>query len=188
MKTVVISSGKHRDFILSVLPHAELATSLEGIGPTPDCLIGFNTGVIVPERLLTVIDLAFNFHGAPPAYPGRDPHHWASYDGAEEYGATAHWMWPDVDAGPIFGTMLFGMAPADPQEYRRRGEEAAALLFRALAPKITIEGAPCLSIEWSGNKRKRADLIAMCDFTGLDSLEVARRKRAFAGFEKHFRG
>lgn len=187
MTTVVLTSEKHRELVASVLPGARLAMSVEEIRPLPDCLIGFNTGVIVPANLLMAIDLAFNFHGAPPEYPGRDPHHWAVYDGAEEYGATAHWMWPSVDAGPIIGTIRFGVAPSnDPQVYRRLGEDAAAMLFRSLAARISDHGAPSLPVAWGRNKRSRRGLISMLDFRELDAQEIARRKRAFAGFEAHF--
>src|SRR3546814_4661593 len=44
--------------------------------------------------------------------------------------------------------------------------------------------SPLPGVEWTGPTRKRADLIAMCDFRELDETERKRREFAFQGFEK----
>lgn len=152
-----------------------------------DCLIGFGSGLIVPELTLLATEMSFNFHGASPDYPGRDPHHWAAYDCASTYGATAHWMWPKVDEGPICATLLFGMsAGSGPKDYHEAGEAAARALFAARVPHMVKHGSADNSMKWTGKKRSRADLIKMCDMRGLNAAEIERRRKAFSGFEAHF--
>ena len=47
-----------------------------------DLLLSFGTNIIVPDWILKKRNLtALNVHSAPPEYPGRDPHHFAVYDG-----------------------------------------------------------------------------------------------------------
>ena len=76
-------------------------------------LIAFVTPEIVPASILAQLGYgAFNFHPGPPAYPGWAPSHFALYDQATEFGATAHIMVEQVDAGPILEVSLFPI-PAD---------------------------------------------------------------------------
>jgi hypothetical protein len=65
-------------------------------------LVAFTTGVVVPEAVLERLGHgAYNFHPGPPDYPGWAPAHFAMYDGAKTFGATAHVMVRRVDSGPI---------------------------------------------------------------------------------------
>jgi methionyl-tRNA formyltransferase len=67
-----------------------------------DMLLSHSTSVIVPGKLLEPFgERALNIHAASPDYPGRDPHHFAVYDGVRRYGATLHRMARKVDAGAI---------------------------------------------------------------------------------------
>lgn len=183
-RVVVLSKEQHFGFLHSVLPNAELTEALpSGAGMR---LIAFGTGVIVPPDVLMRWDLAVNFHSASPEYPGRDPHHWAAYDDAIVFGATVHAMWPQVDAGPICGTLLAGVTPpCPPSFYRRIGEDAARALFTAWCAMPTGYSFES-GLIWTGKKRSRRDLIEMCDMRGLDDNERERRQRAFQGFEQHF--
>src|ERR1700726_5331831 len=71
-------------------------------------LIAFVTAEIVPPSVLARLGYgAFNFHPGPPSYPGWAPAHFAVYEGATEFGATAHVMIEQVDAGPIIEVALF---------------------------------------------------------------------------------
>jgi len=46
-------------------------------------LVSFSTGVVVPAELIAAFPAgAYNVHAASPDYPGRDPHHFAVYEGA----------------------------------------------------------------------------------------------------------
>src|ERR1700742_508355 len=65
-------------------------------------LVGFATPVIVPPHVLDALGFgAYNFHPGPPQYPGWAPAHFALYERATEFGATAHMMAARVDSGPI---------------------------------------------------------------------------------------
>lgn len=182
-RTVVITKRQRFEFVRSLLPHAELTEELpRGTGWQ---LIAFGTGVIVPADLLRLWDGTVNFHAASPAYPGRDPHHWAAYDGATSFGATAHAIWPSVDAGPICGVVLLGVTPPQsPEHYRQIGEAALQALFTAWCSFPNGLSFGC-GLSWSGKRRARADLLGMCDLRSLGSDEAERRRRAFAGFESH---
>lgn len=71
-------------------------------------LVAFTTGVVVPPCVIGELGYgAYNFHPGSPHYPGLAPAQFAVYDGASEFGATAHIMIEPVDAGPIVGTELF---------------------------------------------------------------------------------
>lgn len=182
--TTILSKQRHFDFLRSLFPGAELTEEL----PTKHGLqlICFGTGVIVPSKTLDLFDGMVNFHAAPPNYPGRDPHHWAAYDKARMYGATAHFMWPSVDAGPICGVILQGVEPLGPSEYLKTGENAAKALLVAWRDGGMSFDANAAPLQWSGTKRSRSDLLAMCDMRGCSAVEIERRTRAFAGFEREF--
>src|SRR6201999_3118070 len=71
-------------------------------------LIAFSSPVIVPPLVLAALGYgAYNFHPGPPEYPGWAPAHFALYDGATEFGATAHAMAERVDSGPIVDVVSF---------------------------------------------------------------------------------
>ena len=184
MRVLVISKKRHFDFIRSQLLDAEITEDIpSGSGQQ---LICFGSGKIIPKETLDSWDVAINFHAASPAYPGRDPHHWAVYDGARNYGATVHAMWSEVDAGPIYGQLgAVTKGTLTPDEYKEIGETAMYSLFSSWCSSpsdFSLE----TGIEWSGKKRARRHLLEMCDMRGLENEEKLRRKRAFIGFEDHF--
>src|SRR6185295_19884723 len=64
-------------------------------------LVSFTSGVIVSGGMLRQLGHgAYNFHPGPPQYPGWAPAHFALYDNARTFGATAHAMVARVDSGP----------------------------------------------------------------------------------------
>ena len=76
-------------------------------------LIAFSSPVIVPPDVLSALGFgAYNFHPGPPEYPGWAPAHFALYEGAAEFGATAHAMAERVDSGPIVAVSRFPI-PSD---------------------------------------------------------------------------
>jgi len=187
MKSVVVlTKPKHFDFVQSVLTDAKLVEQISDV-QSGTCLIAFMTGGIVPIATLARFHRSYNFHAASPYYPGRDPHHWACYDGAATYGATAHHMDAKVDEGIIVGTLIQGV-PKDstPQDYLQIGEISARALFTALAPTMVSDGLPATGIHWSGKKHSRSDLLKMCNMRGLSEFSREQRQIAFAGFEQHF--
>ncbi len=152
--------------------------------PNNCVLLAFGSGVIVPGDVLARYARAYNFHGSSPEYPGRDPHHWAVYDGVTMYGVTCHRMTAKVDEGSIVAVDLFEANALSPQELRRESEKWLLTMFARLAQRLANADLADCGAKWSGTKRSRADLHAMLDCRGLPTLEVERRRRAFEGF--HF--
>ena len=72
-----------------------------------------------------------------------------------------------------------------PNFYFELGEMALRCLFEFWVRNPTIL-LSSNSIEWTGVKKYRADLIKMCDFRGLADDEKVLRCLAFSGFEEHF--
>ena len=115
-------------------------------------LIAFVTSVIVPENILTQLGYgAFNFHPGPPSYPGWAPAHFALYNRATEFGATAHAMIEQVDAGPIVGVALFPI-PAEITVFGLEGLAYAHLaqLFWRMARSLATDASapPALPHKW----------------------------------------
>lgn len=184
----ILSKKKHTALLEDALPGHRFADAAEDLAGG-DVLIAYLTGVIVPAGTLRRYRRAYNFHGGTPQYPGRDPHHWAAYDRAARFGATAHVMEAEIDAGAIVGVIQLGCDSIDPGHFHDIGLRCAAALFLALAPAMAQGTAPPLAdTPWSGVRRRRQDLLAACDLAGLDPDERARRMLAFAGFEHAFRG
>jgi hypothetical protein len=142
-------------------------------------LIGFVTPVIVPARILKGLGHgAYNFHPGSPHYPGWVPSHFAIYERAGYFGATAHKMIERVDAGPIVGVELFGI-PSGTGVLRL--QEMAfthlAKLFWRLAPEL-VKRAPLaeLPIQWTGIKSTKAMYAAMCEIPSVVSPEELERR------------
>jgi len=84
-------------------------------------LIAFTTNIVVPGRYIAACDLgAYNFHPGPPTYPGVYPESFAVWEGAKHFGATAHAMVRQVDAGPIVRTEWFDVQPGWGRMYAKR--------------------------------------------------------------------
>nr|WP_321444648.1 formyltransferase family protein [uncultured Cohaesibacter sp.] len=73
----------------------------------PTSLFGFLTDVIVPETILSELDLALNIHPGPPWMPGYRPTIKVMKCGERDYGATLHMMAKEVDTGPIIAVRRF---------------------------------------------------------------------------------
>lgn len=147
-------------------------------------LIGFVTPVVVPARILNALGFgAYNFHPGPPHYPGWVPAHFAVYDKATTFGATAHHMAERVDAGPIVDVEMFAIPPG---VTTTRLQELAfmqlARLFWRLAPVLAVQREPLaeLPLKWTGVKSTRRMLEAMCDLPlDISQQELQRRIEAF---------
>jgi methionyl-tRNA formyltransferase len=148
-----------------------------------DLLLSYATSVIVPGWILDKPNLiAVNIHAASPQYPGRDPHHFAVYDEATQYGATLHFMTESVDAGPIIDVELFdvpdGVRPIDLLD---KANEAAYRLLEKYLPMLLsgniLPSNPDLA--WTGKKRSRKDLLELCGIdAGISEEEFEKRQRA----------
>jgi methionyl-tRNA formyltransferase len=152
-------------------------------------LIAFATPVIVPANILTQLGYgAFNFHPGPPSYPGWAPAHFALYNRATEFGATAHAMIEQVDAGPIIGVALFPI-PAEITVLGLEGLAYAHLaqLFWRMAQSLATDATapPTLPLTWGSKKYSRRAYRAICDIPlDIPKDELERRIKVFGG--NHF--
>lgn len=150
---------------------------------SPRLLLSFSTGVIVPAEILESRNLlAMNVHGAPPSYPGRDPHHFAAYEGARVYGATLHFMVRTVDAGPLIRTSLEEVTPdCEPVELMAIGVRHGLALAEAVLTELASGAMPAVdpALCWLGPVRKRSDFLRLCQVEpGMSREEFDRRLRA----------
>ena len=153
-------------------------------------LVSFTSGVIVPGTVLRQLGHgAYNFHPGPPQYPGWAPAHFALYDDARTFGATAHAMEVRVDSGPIVGVESFAIPEnIGVRELERIAFERLAHLFWRMSRQIAREpGAlPALPVAWSGTKSTRRMYQELCEIPpGVGAAELKRRIRAF---DDDFRG
>ncbi len=158
-----------------------LAELRQAVGTT---LFSFSTSIIVPPDILRRFDgAAYNLHAASPEYPGRDPHHWAVYDGAPRYGATLHYMTPRVDDGSIIDVEWFDVAVGTTSmQLLAEANKAALRVLARVAPLLDRPGALAAHPDWrwSGVKHSRADFRAMCRVPpDVTAAEFERRVRAF---------
>lgn len=173
---------------LHILTRREgMTATLERLVTPESLLVCFSTGVIVPAAVLErLAHASYNFHAASPDYPGRDPHHFAVYEGARRFGATAHKMVAKVDAGQIVGIEWFHVAcGTTPEALRRKALSAALRLYRTLMPRMMREvELPGIGIAWGERKRRRRDFHAMCRVEStISRSEFERRYLAFDGGE-----
>jgi methionyl-tRNA formyltransferase len=147
-------------------------------------LVAFTSGVIVPRPLLAALGYgAYNFHPGPPDYPGWAPAHFALYEGAGSFGATAHVMTKRVDSGPIVGVESFVIPEGtNVRELEQIAFVRLAYLFWRLSRSIACEPGPLptLPLAWSGTRSTRRMYEKLCDIpSDIEPTELARRIRAF---------
>ena len=151
----------------------------------PELLLSFGTSVIVPAPLLEQPGLlALNIHAASPDYPGRDPHHFAVYDGATRYGATLHFMTPLVDAGQIVDLALFDVPKEiTPVRLLELANQAAWELIERLFGKLARGEVlyPMKGAYWGKRKTTRKMFLDLCRVDGaMSEKEFNHRLRATA--------
>jgi methionyl-tRNA formyltransferase len=174
--------------IVAVATTADLATLTPSLLQRSR-LIAFATPVIVPPASLARLGYgAYNFHPGPPDYPGLAPAQFAIYDRAAEFGATAHLMIEQVDAGPIVDAARFPIPPGI-TVFGLEGLAYAHLarsfwqLSRPLATQATP--LPEIPVRWGARKSSRRSYRAICDIPlDIGKEELDRRVRAFG--HNHF--
>lgn len=148
-------------------------------------LVGFVTPVVVPPRILKALGFgAYNFHPGPPHYAGWAPSHFAIYEKASHFGATAHVMIERVDAGPIVGVKMFGIPPnASVLRLQELAFVELARLFWRLAPVLATQSEPLaeLPVKWSDRRSTRRNYAAMCEIPADISKEELERRIAVFG-------
>ena len=104
--------GRNPQLAIRPITAVEQFTALEADELARSRLIAFATPMIVPAQVLDGLGFcAYNFHPGPPRYPGWAPAHFALYERASEFGATAHVVVEKVDAGPIVSAVRFPIPP-----------------------------------------------------------------------------
>jgi len=149
-----------------------------------DRLIAFCTETIVPAAMLAELaGPAYNFHPAPPDFPGSHPASFAIYDGVTRFGATVHEMVERVDSGPIVDVEWFDVEPSiGVLALEDKAGEAAARLFWRLAPALAqcSQKLPLGDLRWGPRKTTRKDFRAMGVIDpAISAEEFELRWRAF---------
>ncbi len=141
-------------------------------------LISFGIGEIIPEYLLNKFKLAINIHGASPEYPGRDPHHYAIYDGVSEYGAVAHFMEKSVDSGAIIDLEMFKVNHhVNSKQLLKMACDCGMQLLKRVTRKIlNSEELIPTDLKWGDRKTKRQDLSGFCKVLLTDTVDELQRK------------
>ncbi len=178
-ETRALAPGLGRPITVSTLDALEAAAGDGGV------LMSFGTGVIVPPGVLQRFEDSYNLHAASPAYPGRDPHHFAIYEGVDRYGATLHRMTEQVDAGPIVDVEMFDVPPGiRPSALLAMANAAAVRILHRVGPRLAAgEALPALEgAAWGPVKFRRKDFLAMCRIDpAIAADEFERRLHAFDG-------
>lgn len=177
-----IAAGLSMDDLVFAFNKEDLRNRFDDYGHF-SFLISFSTSVIIPSEYITISEqVSVNIHAASPNYPGRDPHHYAVYDGAKYYGATLHYMTSKVDAGDIIDVELFDFDNSvKPYELMQMADEAAWKLIQKLFKSISSNSElPISEYHWSGKKRSRKDFEDFCRIdSSIDKQELQRRVKAF---------
>jgi UDP-4-amino-4-deoxy-L-arabinose formyltransferase/UDP-glucuronic acid dehydrogenase (UDP-4-keto-hexauronic acid decarboxylating) len=81
----------------------------------PDWLLNANSTVVIDRAVLAVPSAGcLNLHpGLLPRYAGLHTHQWAIRNGDSEFGATIHFIAPELDAGDVVSTVRFPIKPSD---------------------------------------------------------------------------
>lgn len=151
---------------------------------TPDIVLSFLNPFVIPSVVLTHSGgRAFNVHPALPDYPGRDPQHFAFYEGATSTGATLHRMESSVDSGEILDVIE---APTDRSfgvmHFINESERLSLEILSKNLPAI-IAGTirRVVQQQWRDSaKSTRKMFMEMCRIEpDMNREEVARRIESF---------
>ncbi|HEY1723686.1 MAG TPA: hypothetical protein VGG27_20765 [Magnetospirillaceae bacterium] len=147
-------------------------------------LLTFNIDQAIPAQMLSGLGHgAYNLHSGSSAYPGWMPAAFAIYDGAKEFGATAHSITGQNGNGGIIAVDLFPVPDGATRNDLARAAYLSMLgIVRRLAKALTtLPGAlPTLPETWGSRRCTRALYADMCDIPPtIDEAELRRRIRGF---------
>jgi methionyl-tRNA formyltransferase len=146
-----------------------------------DLIVSYLSRWVLTEAMLARAPRAINFHPAPPERPGVGGTNWALYEGAEDFGVTAHLMAPRVDSGPIIARERFAVFGGDTVATlsERAWDVMLGMFYKVMSDELRGVEAPPLRVKWSGDKRTRAQLNALATVTpDMVPAEIKRRSRA----------
>jgi methionyl-tRNA formyltransferase len=186
--TEVLMESRSDIVVKSAHSLAELHDICQFQGKTGRRLIAYCTSIIVPGSILAAFDgPAYNFHPGPPTYPGVYPANFAIYDGATEFGVTAHVMTEKVDEGAIVGAHSFDIdLDANFNDLEIKSYLDLFALFKKLGPQLVNLAEPLaeLGIPWGDRKTTLKEYKNLRHSDPIqDALlsdeEKKRRQRAF---------
>jgi methionyl-tRNA formyltransferase len=140
----------------------------EKTGYKPDLVISYLCSEKIKEPLLSCAKLgAINFHPGPlPDYKGWASYNYAILNGLKAWGASAHYMDKDFDAGPIIKTIRFEIDPLEENCHSLEAKTQAALyhlftevmdgLFSGKKPDTAANGS---GKGWTKKEMEQAKLI-----------------------------
>jgi methionyl-tRNA formyltransferase len=151
---------------------------------TGDYIVSYLSRWVVPAGLIArARRAAINFHPASPDYPGIGCVNFALYDDAPTYGATCHFMAPQVDTGGIIATKRFAVQASDTVETLLSRTYAFQLVLfyevmdRILAGETLVAGDQ----RWTRKPFSRKEFNQLATITAeMSPQEIARRIRATA--------
>jgi methionyl-tRNA formyltransferase len=133
-----------------------------------DYIICFRSYFVLPKWLIDRARIAaINFHPAPTEYPGSGCLNWALYDGATQYGATAHIMNEKIDNGAIIECRRFPILPQDNvRTLLARAHHKTYEMLSDITTGLALEGEAFLSQrlaesqheEWRGQARRMNEI------------------------------
>lgn len=169
---IVVAGDRDRSYLPTYLAETFPALDARVVSDSPSLraafagreeetrILGFLTDVIVPADILNATRLqAVNIHPGPPTYRGSCPDGFAWLDGAREFGATAHEMTADIDAGRILSVRRFPVPlGATREEIAERAFEECLVLFALVVRHCARTDAPLppAADRWSGPARTKA--------------------------------
>jgi len=154
-----------------------------------DFLFSFGPVIVHSALLKSLRVAAINFHMAPPRWPGVFAWGLAILEGDSEFGATAHMMVEEVDAGPILRVSRFPIESDDTGEsIRAKAIARIPDLARAVINDLrSNDWKPTPSGDrWERKALRRKDIMPLLGLKpGTSEEEMLRKIRAFGRTSRH---
>ncbi len=148
-------------------------------GMRTDLTLSYMSPWVIPDRILRETKKwSINFHPGPPEYPGIGCTNFALYEGAVEYGVTAHLMESRVDSGRILGVRRFPIEANDTvHSITEKSYSALVQLFQdTMIPILTQDTLPVCHEVWKRRPFTRRELEELCRVNVEMPREELRRR------------
>lgn len=136
----------------------------------------FRSYFILDQAMIDAASVAaINFHPGPPEYPGSGCINFALYEGADQYGVTAHLINTKVDNGTIIKALRFPILPKDGlRSVLARTHLYLYHLLQEVIGGVAAGGETYLAdqIKASGNESWRGEARRMKELSAMQQLPV----------------
>lgn len=151
-------------------------------------ILSFLSPWILPAAILNESEIALNFHPGSRDYPGIGCYNFALYEEAKIYGATCHYMLPQVDAGKILIERTFPVKNDDSVlTLKNKTMDEILSMFREVCIMLKNgEALPEAKVLWSRRPFTRKELNDLCKIkTDMSPEEVNKiiRSVTFPGHD-----